>query len=158
MLTQAFLKEKFNYDPATGIFSRISKRCRNPNGVQDKDGYIRFRINGRTYSGHRMAWIYMNGHDSRFLIDHVNGDKSDNRIENLREATSSQNLHNAKRSARNTSGVKGVSWVPRLGKWVGRIHLQYKKHVVGYFNDIESAEIAMAAFREKLVGEFARHE
>lgn len=158
MITQSQLKDLFDYDPETGLFFRLSKRSRNPRGCVDRQGYIRFKIYGRIYGAHRMAWIYMHGYDSKLLIDHINGDRQDNRIANLREATCSQNLHNAKRCSKNTSGVKGVSWVKPLGKWIGRVKHQYKSYVVGYFNDIESAEIAMAAFREKLVGEFARHD
>lgn len=158
MITQDFLKKNFDYDHETGIFFRLGRKWKNQHGFIDRDGYIRFRINKRLYGAHRMAWIYIYGVEPKSLIDHINGNKSDNRIVNLREATHSQNLHNAKRSSRNTSGVKGVSWVPQLGKWVGRIHFQYKKYVVGYFDDLESAESEMIEFRKNLIGEFARHD
>jgi hypothetical protein len=93
------------------------------------------------------------------VIDHINGDRLDNRIENLRTATYSQNSANAKRHSRNTSGLKGASKRFKNGKWTGRwqasITYQRKQINLGYFDTKEEAHAAYLEAARRLQGEFA---
>ena len=91
------------------------------------------------------------------FVDHINGNPQDNRIVNLREATSSQNAHNQRLRSTNSSGVKGVCWYPRYGMWRGQIVVKGATVHVGYFKDISEAAEAVRVAREKHHGEFARH-
>lgn len=109
MINQKRLKEVLDYDPATGVFTwRVELNARgkvgDPAGCNSW-GYRVIRIDGRLYGAHRLVWLYVHGRWPDAMIDHVNGDRSDNRIENLREANSVQNAHNAKRP--NLMAIKG---------------------------------------------------
>ena len=90
-------------------------------------------------------------------VDHINGDTLDNRRANLRQATRSENLRNARLSRANTSGVKGVSWHKHSGKWRGQIMAQGKQTEVGYFDTLDAAAAAMDFARDFLHGDFARN-
>lgn len=89
------------------------------------------------------------------LIDHIDGDPSNNRINNLRLVNGNQNLHNSKLRKDNTSGVKGINL--HQGKWVARVGLNGYRHHLGNFNSLEEATQAVKACREKLHGDYARH-
>lgn len=91
-------------------------------------------------------------------VDHANGDKLDNRRSNLRICTRSQNMHNRKVDRSNSSGVKGVFWHRQHSKWYARIGLHGKSIFLGLFDDLKDAECAVRKARERLHGEFARHE
>jgi hypothetical protein len=88
-------------------------------------------------------------------IDHINGIKTDNRLQNLRLATKSQNALNSKRHKDNTSGYKGVSWNKRLAKWGARITINGKYKHIGLFKNVEDAASAYAAAAYMHHGEFA---
>ena len=90
-------------------------------------------------------------------VDHVNGDGLDNRRANIRLATSAQNAHNQKMSSANRSGVKGVSWNKRAGKWIARVMKDGVHVYLGLFDDIGAAEIAVSKARDELHGPYARH-
>jgi len=117
------------------------------------DGYACIRIQYKLYRVHRLVWV-MYGNEPAPYIDHINGDKLDNRIENLRAATHSQNCMNRCQRSDNTSGVKGVIW--KKGKWHGSIVLNGKTHAAGCFTQKEDAAIAVDKLRKELHGEFAR--
>ena len=100
-LSQIILKSVIFYDEKLGIFERIvnSRRRKNTKikaGTKTKNGYISIYINGYSYYAHRLAWIYVYGEWPIDKIDHINGNKEDNRIENLRQANSSENRENLK--------------------------------------------------------------
>jgi len=156
------LQELFKYDDGL-IWIKVSKyNTRHLGkfaGSLQKNGYYRVRINGVIYQLHRMVWIYHNGDISNgMMIDHIDGDKSNNRIENLRLATNSQNQYNRKICSKNTSGVKGVHWRNDTNKWTARFENMGKKINLGCFIVLEEAEAAIIAARNNLHGEFARHE
>lgn len=90
------------------------------------------------------------------MIDHINGNPGDSRIENLREATPSQNQQNKKVNCTNVSGFKGAVYHPQKMKWQGRIHINKKKVSLGYFNTAEEAHEAYKKAAIDLFGEFAR--
>jgi len=90
-------------------------------------------------------------------VDHINGDKHDNRIENLRAATSHQNQCNHALKSKNKSGVKGVSWIQRNQQWYACIRVHGKTKNLGLFEDLELAKEFIELARETLHGSFANH-
>lgn len=114
MITQNQLKEELEYNPETGLF--IRKKSGNGNnkgdvaGSKDKDGYIIIRVHGKRYKAHRLAWLYIYGYLPKAQIDHINRNKSDNRISNLREVFHADNRKNQDKTKRNSTGRKGVSF------------------------------------------------
>ena len=104
---------------------------------------------------HRVAWVMTHGEWPKEMIDHINGDRSDNRLCNLRQATRSQNLINSKLSSRNSSGFRGVSWCSAKQKWDARIYSATKLRLLGRFKTKEEAIAAYAAAAAELHGDFA---
>jgi len=154
MITQSDLKKVLSYDRETGVFSRKGKSAV---GWADKYGYLRCEIKGKSYFLHRLAWLYEFGEFPPSHIDHINNCKDDNRICNLRLATRSQNLCNVKRTKRNTSGIKNVSFHKESNKWRVVVSVGGKNQSFGLYNDIELAELVAIEAKNKFHGEFARH-
>lgn len=142
-LTFERAKELFDYDPDTGVITRKS-----PVGHVADDGYRRISADGKPVLAHRLAWLLTHGKFPNALVDHINRVRDDNRIENLREATHSENHQNqvgARKSSR--SGVRGVSWCARDGKWKAAIRVKGKEHFLGRFETPEEAAEAYAIAR-----------
>ena len=136
------------------VRGRITKGKR-VDTLNTQSGYMQLRLGNRQYRAHRVVWFLHYGEQPPQYIDHINGDRTDNRPENLREACHHTNLANAKRSTRNTSGVKGVQ---RSGnKWIGSVGFKGERHYVGPFTEIAEAEIAVRQLREQLHGDFTNH-
>lgn len=161
MITQSELKELLEYNPDTGIFTRKTSKggvkIGSIVGSKRYDDYIQISLQYKKYPAHRLAWLYINGKEPRNHIDHINGNRSDNRICNLREATNQENIFNSKLSKANTSGIKGVTWDKQKKKWVAQIMLNYKTIKIGRFKNIEDAKDSVIKFRESLHKEFANH-
>lgn len=160
-MNQEYLKSILNYDENTGEFTwkvNKSKRSKVGNVAGWKDnGYIRIEIDNKTYKAHRLAWLYVNGEFPSDLIDHINCNRADNRISNLRKATYQENSENYKTPKTNKSGVKNVSWYKSLSKWVVTMSVKGKKKTIGYFDDLEFAELVAIEARDKYRMEFANH-
>ena len=124
-------------------------------GSVNKNGYYHVQIAGHKYLVHRLIWT-MHGGGPAEMIDHINGDLLDNRIENLRAVTNSQNLMNSRRRRDNTSGIKGVSWNAGAKRWVGQIMLNRKPYRTKMFKDKQECVAALNKLRRELHGEFAR--
>ena len=148
--TQARLKELFDYNPDTGEFIRKTS-VRGPNckiglptsNVVNSVGYLRIMVDGIRYQAHRLAWVYIYGDISENLvIDHINRDRADNRLCNLRLVTQIQNTRNRKINVNNTTGNTGIYWHKRDECWSVCIGHGYKLKHLGYFKDRESAELA----------------
>ena len=144
MLTQKRLKELLAYTPETGVFTWAKPRGGKVAGavagtIHYKQGYIRIKIDGGMYSAHRLAWLYVYGEMPEHEIDHINHDRQDNRIENLRSVTRHQNARNRALRADNTSGVVGVNWFKRNKKWGARIFKNGKFVFLGLFDRFEDA-------------------
>jgi HNH endonuclease/AP2 domain len=127
-------------------------------GSPNESGYVSFMIDGRRYLAHRLARFWLRGEwtPPHLEIDHINGNKADNRLCNLRHCKPSQNRMNRGVPAHNTSGKKGVSFRKERGKWRAEIHISGKKRHLGYF---ETAELAHAAYYKAATehyGKFAR--
>lgn len=104
----------------------------------NKDGYYVGHIRNRKYLAHRVIWALFHGRWPN-QIDHINGDRLDNRIENLRSVSVSENARNHKRSVVNATGVTGVCWNERLGMWHARISHEGRDKHLGYFHEFEDA-------------------
>jgi len=147
------------YDPGTGVLTwkvaRSGTRPGNEAGGVNGRGHRQIMIDGRYYYGHRIAWLLSYGGWPTEDIDHLDGNPANNRLANLREATCSQNMGNARRSANNTSGFKGVTWHKRLNKWQAQITIDRRNHHLGYFTVIEAAHAAYRAAARRGFGEFA---
>jgi len=132
-LTVDLLKHLFDYDKETGnLIWKVTNSNNQKIGdiagsLNPKVGYIRVGINGKKYYAHRLIFLYHKGYLPK-TIDHINCDKVDNRIENLRAATVGQNQHNRKTNANNTSGYKGVSWCKAKKKWATGINGDFAHH------------------------------
>jgi hypothetical protein len=161
MITQDELKSKLDYDPNTGIFTwKIktigSRGIGNIAGHKHKLKYIHIKICKKSYMAHRLAWLYMYGEFPTEYIDHIDCDKSNNKIENLRLSSNQQNQFNRGIPKNNTSGVKGVSWFKRDKKWQVTIYVDKKAKSFGrYINFDEAVSVAVEA-RKKHHGDFAR--
>lgn len=125
-------------------------------GSVSKNGYKKCGYNGKEYYIHRLVYIYHHG-NIEGQIDHIDGNKLNNNISNLRMVCPSQNSWNEKIRKTNTSGVKGVYFNKRLQKWHARVGFNSKELHVGYFDRIEDAEKAVKSKREQLHKEYARH-
>ena len=101
-------------------------------------GYRRGSIQGSSVLAHRVVWKMAHGEEPR-VIDHENGDKTDNRPSNLRSVTHGENSRNAKRSAANTSGFSGVVWNKRVGKWQSQIGYRSRNIVLGHYDQFDDA-------------------
>jgi hypothetical protein len=122
-------------------------------GCINGTGYRRIGIGGRYYTEHALVFLMFHGYVPK-EIDHINGDRADNRIENLRSVTRSQNQYN-KRPQRNASGYRGVTWHKKTGKWLVRVGLNNKNKSLGYYDDLELAALVAEEGRSVHYGQFA---
>lgn len=163
MVTQKRLKELFDYDPDTGVFKRIKRVTGRKGNIGDiagslkTNGYINIFIDRKQYLAHRLAWLYQYGEFPAQMVDHIDGDKSNNKITNLREATRNQNNYNATLSKRNKSGCKCVYKDKVRNQWVVEIKKDNKKNHIGRFYKFEDAVKAYKKHAELLHGEFVNY-
>jgi hypothetical protein len=114
-------------------------------GTLNSKGYICITVNGKSYKAHRLAWFFHYGVWPVNQIDHIDQNKTNNRINNLREVTNSQNKQNAGKYKCNTSGHKGVSFHKQHKKWAANIRVQRELLHLGYF---PTPELASAAYKQ----------
>jgi hypothetical protein len=158
------VRELFDYNSKSGVFTwkmRTSNRIRigdRTGCTSTTDGYVYIRADGKLYQAHRLAWVWVHGEPPAQFIDHINGDRVDNRIDNLREATRAQNCHNKRMSRVCASGVKGVCLHQKTGKWRAQIHANGKQHFLGLFDTVEAAAVAAKEGRERIHKEFSCHD
>ena len=128
------LKELYSYDDKSGEFTRLTNAGGYAIGSvagRLSNGYISIGIDGKEYGAHRLAWMYVYGEVPLFEIDHIDRNRSNNAIDNLRAATSSENNLNRKIFKNNTSGCKGVSFTDN--RWRASITIDGKRINLGRF-------------------------
>lgn len=157
-LTAGRLKELFDCNPVTGEFVRRFPRNGSPAGkVVGRAAvgrYVVISADGKFYKAHRLVWLYVHGQMPDCDIDHIDGDKANNRISNLRLATKSQNKANEKLRRDNSSGFKGAK--PHMGRWQARIFVGGKRMSLGYYSTAAQAHEAYLNAARLHFGEFAR--
>ena len=153
-LTQKRLKEVLDYNSNTGEFfwkeSMGNRGAGAPAGSINSCGYRLISIDCRRLPGHQWAWLYVYGYFPENEIDHINRNRLDNRIENLREASRSCNRRNSCVPRNCTTGVKGVGWDKWSGKWAARIYDQQKNIRIGRYKDFSEAVCARLAAEQCL--------
>lgn len=161
MITADAARDMLTYDPETGIlrWKRFANSCATAGeeaGVVCKSrGYRRIGIGKRVYQAHRLAWLIVHGVWPRRFLDHANGNRADNRLSNLREATDRQNQANRGRNRNNTSGYKGV-YREKSDRWTARIRVGGKLLYLGRFDDPAEAGVAYAKAASSYFGDFAK--
>jgi hypothetical protein len=156
-LTAVRLRRLISYDPTTGEFRWIQPQCSRlypgdiAGYVHKKCGYRRIRIDDVQFAAHRLAWLYVYGKWPAAYIDHISGDRGNNRIANLREATHAQNMANRRRTKDDAPYPRGVA-LDRCGRY----QVYYQKKFIGTFATPEEAGEAYRAVKIERYGEFAR--
>jgi hypothetical protein len=157
-LTASYVRRILNYDPRTGILrwkqavARRVKIGQIAGWVDRPKGHVKISIKHKNYLAHRIIWLWMTGRWPLNEIDHENNRRADNRWTNLREATTSQNCQNRKRSAANTSGYKGACYV--RGKWHAQIKINGITKHLGVFDSPLAARRVYCAKARQLFGPF----
>lgn len=159
-LSADYVRSVLNYDPETGLFtwkSGVNRRLAAGAiaGTQHGSGYISIQINGHIYLAHRLAWLYVFGRWPSGFLDHINGDRGDTRIANLREASRVENNRNKRTPSHNTSGFKGVH-VASNGRVQAHIGVGRRQLYLGSFGSIEEARAAYEAAAQRYFGSFHR--
>lgn len=160
-MTKTLLRDLFEYLP-DGTFRRIGKIGRSGTlgrivaGSKHHTGYRVLKVDNRTVMFHRAVWIWHNGKCPK-VLDHINRNREDNRIENLRPLTTTKNLWNQKKMRNSTTGVKGLHWEASRGYWVGSVQANGKRHKVGFSKDRAKVEQLLKRKREELHGKYATH-
>jgi hypothetical protein len=165
VVEQARVKELLHYDETSGLFT-WKKRPSNRVNIGDvagsldatsgaRSGYRSIRLDGQLLRAHRLAWLYVHGVMPPDEIDHINGDRGDNRITNLRLATHTENTRNGRKL---TPGLKGAHWRKHRSKapWLSRIGKDGKYFHLGCFATAEEAHAAYVKAATEMFGEFAR--
>ena len=168
-LTAEAVRALLDYDPATGV---LTWRRREPRTREDKifngqfagkragarmqNGYTIVCISPGKYLAHRLAWLITHGDWPDADIDHINGDRGDNRLANLREASRSQNNANMGLRADNRSGVRGVFWDTRSQMWRAEIMMNNKVTPLGRYSDIKEATEVRRSAEMRMFGEFRK--
>lgn len=154
------VRKRISYDPETGIFIRVKASTHRRVGqvctVRRPDGYLQVAMGRGNILAHRLAFMLGHGRAPVGEIDHINRDKADNRLANLREATKAQNGANKIPSRRSISGIKGASWCNRARKWRATIRVATRQVHLGFFATAEEAHAAYVEAARKYHGEFAR--
>lgn len=151
-----YVRSVMSYDPETGVFTRVERtsnfiRAGEAAGGPHNQGYVRISVGGNRYLAHRLAWLYMTGEWPKEEIDHINGDRSDNRWANLRRANSMQN----NRNRHDYHSRKGTCFHKPNGKWNARLKVKGKYRSLGYFKTCEEAHEAYVRAARAVYGEFA---
>jgi hypothetical protein len=162
-VTIEMLRSMIDYNPETGEMrwkersGRARARAKTGESIGcPRPPYRTVSIYGNKFYLHRVAFALANNRWPEPICDHINGDPSDNRACNLREATHAQSAHNT-RGQKSRSGVKGVHWQSQNKKWCVRVSANGRHQYFGSFESVDKAAEAARRAREELHGEFARH-
>jgi len=154
MITQQELHELLFYKEENGDFTWKKKRRGVRTGLIlgtcNGFGYLRITVLGRSYYAHRLAWFYVNG-EWPITIDHIDGNRGNNSIENLRSCTqidNNQNTHGP--SSRSKTQILGVSWHKKAKKWQAHICIYKERKYLGLFDNVFEAQKAYLIEKEKV--------
>ena len=139
--------EVLNYAPETGLFTwkkSLNRRIKvgAAAGLVNMYGYVAIKIDKKKILAHRLAWLFVNGRLPDKQIDHIDGDRANNRIINLREVSGSQNQRNSGLTSSNTSGYSNICWCKRAKAWKVSMHDQGRPIHIGNFREISEAILA----------------
>lgn len=158
--SQEWLKDNYDYHIDGGL-TRLKPRGNQKAGStcfgkKEKNGYMRMPINYDMFVIHRVIWKWHNGDEPEF-IDHINGNRSDNRIENLRSCSKSDNRHNSGMNKNNTSGYNGVNYYNygKTPKWTWAFTVDGVRYS-GYCSSLKSAVLAYCSKAEEINPVFMR--
>ncbi len=132
----------FSYNPSTGEFRRLGALSHLKVGSVHHDGRIKLRFRDRHYWLHRIAWLMHYKAMPDGIIDHIDGDTSNNRISNLRLVDESQSQKNRPIQVNSPTGCLGVAWLEKVGKWRAQIHSNRKNYFLGHHQTIFDAAAA----------------
>lgn len=161
MITQEMVKRFFHYDPESGVVRRIKRFKPIPGGTDgslvdcdwvlskpSKGGYVHARLNGKYVTLHKLIWVYMTGVTPSLMIDHIDGNRLNNRWVNLRLVDPSDSSCNRGVRVDNSSGVVGV-YLHQCGKWAAQICRRGEYSQLGYFSTFaEAVDVRKRAERE----------
>lgn len=140
--TKEYFEEYFSYNQNTGRLiwkvDRPRASAGDEAGTIDHEGYVIVNLNRVQHRAHRIIWVLSTGMNPD-QIDHQNGNRSDNRLENLRSVSNKENSRNQRLKENNTSGQSGVSWHKRFDKWISHIRVDGRRVHLGLFADIKDA-------------------
>ena len=147
--------ELLAYDPATGAFTWRIARARNLAGAAagrvERDGYRRIGIDSKLYPAQRLAWLIAHGQPPNGEIDHIDGDRDNNALRNLRDVSMRINRQNQRKAhIDNQSGLLGVSWFAARKKWRAQISVEGKLRFLGSFDDPADAHAAYLAAKRNM--------
>ena len=160
MITQQLVAECFEHRDGKLYWKKVM----HPNkqylvgkevGSIHKTGYRHVTWMGKIHKVHRLIFLLEHGYLPK-EIDHINGDRQDNRLENLREVTRSENQFNKAMCSNNTSGFRGVNWHKHSKSWVVRVCTKGKTKILGYFKDLELAGLVADEARNLYHGKYAK--
>lgn len=159
MISKQHLNELFEYKDGV-LYWKVARSNRlkigQKAGATATDKRERICLNGKLLLTHRIIFAMHHDYWPKY-IDHIDCDRSNNKIENLREITVAKNQWNTKIKSNNTSGIKGVSYDSTRNKWIALVIANKKKYFLGRFDTIAEAEKTVKIAREQIHGEFARH-
>lgn len=160
IMTAELVRQLFAYDGESGELvwrKNVLPRAKAGAvaGFISTDGYRRIGFRGVVYLGHRLVWLYHNGAWPEKFLDHIDGNRANNRIENLRSASRTENNRNVSIQKNNKSGFKGVSLMKRDNVWVAQITVDRKNYYLGRFPTPEEAHEAYCRAAKELHGKFA---
>ena len=161
-LAREEVRRLFSYQDGFLVW-RVTNSARNVAGniagSKGGEGYWSIGIGGHKYRAHRLIWVFFNGAiPEGKQIDHADGNRLNNRIENLRIASHAENVRHRKHQKNNTSGERGVFFNKPLSKWTVQIRKNGKLHHFGCFSDYDEAVSVARAKRLELHGEFSGYE
>jgi HNH endonuclease/AP2 domain len=156
-MTHAELLELLHYDSETGLFTRRTTNRRHKSGTvigakghKNSNGYGRIRVKGQLFYTHRLAWFYVHGDWPSKQIDHVNGNRLDNRLSNLREASHAEQQQNSGIPKNNTSGFVGVRRYKTTESFIARIKHNRKNIHLGVYSTATEAHEAYLSAKARL--------
>ena len=158
------LQSLLTYDPSTGILAwkpnlpyAKQRQAGKPAGTMSKGGYLRTSIGRRMYANNRIAWKMHYGTDPVGVVDHEDGDKLNNRIANMRDASQGKNTYNQVRRVDNTTGYKGVVFNRQRQRFTANLKVNGVAIKRRFFETPEAANDFVRAERERLHGDFTCH-